>query len=1062
MDKAKIAKFGTKVAITAGMGLTLPMLAPIAAPYVATLMAGVLTKDLLEEIGAEGIKAIGGIFGNLAASHLWEAREAVAKSPENQDLLRLLANAYLEAIKDFEVSEEAREQANRSLPLVQNRIKKAIDTKRQDDLLLLFPLDKNSQKGDLKYSFANRLTSEDIILQMADESFSEDDLFADEIELSIRRWYAEEKAAETQKEIGYTILGLSASEQIPEPLISELREQLSKSIPKKIGELVKNEEFNRSWIAFQRLHLQALLKEVHNKQNGLSDEDREYLKPLAEKLDRLSRLEGVPEEIAKISGDMMVRFDNLEMIIETNQTALLDAIKKGEERLLKEIEELRAEVKRLSEDVRKGNLTLQDLRAAIEKLTAMFITRFGEAESFKEAETLKLAIDNLGTKTKISEISKALDDVLAEIKTAVKQVSLPDNIPPSIENFVGREEYLTPLLKEYQKGARCFVLHGIGGVGKTEIAKRFIEKIASEYEAKVYVEMLGMSDNPYSAEKAMFEVIRQFEPKISADISYEQLKGIFAQFVQHQPTLIFLDNAEDKSAVEDLKQARACLIVTSREAFTLTDKDGGIHIGMMTAPDARNLLYEIAGEERFADGEADELAKLAGYLPMALRPIAALLAEDEFETAGRLINSYRDRQKFLEAKVPDYYARTVAASFDLSYKKLSGEMQSRWRRLSVFPSEFDEAAIAAVLDISAEEADDTQKKLRRLSLLDGNAETRRFSLHDLVREYTRAKLAADEKFQTEFLFAKHYASILLHARTMQENREENYYVKALKLIDSEWDNITAGQKYTTQFTKDNDSRFAELCIDYCTHALYFIMLRLHPRQLIEWLEFGIKAAQIHNDNKVEGKILGNLGIIYKNLGEYQKAIEYHEQSIEISQQYGERHGESNSLTNLGLTYSSLGNFQKAVEYHEQALKIKYEINDHFYIGGVLVNLGLAYLSLGDYRKAIECQEKALEIFHQNNNLLGEDTSLGNLGEVYAGLGEYRKAIEYFEQALAISYKIGNRVTEGSNLGNLGSAYYSLGEKEKACGLWKDAVAIFEAIESPFAKVFQEAIEENCH
>jgi hypothetical protein len=43
---------------------------------------------------------------------------------------------------------------------------------------------------------------------------------------------------------------------------------------------------------------------------------------------------------------------------------------------------------------------------------------------------------------------------------------LPNSIP-SISNFVGREDYLADLRESYQKGSRCFVLHGTGGVGKT-------------------------------------------------------------------------------------------------------------------------------------------------------------------------------------------------------------------------------------------------------------------------------------------------------------------------------------------------------------------------------------------------------------------------------------------------------------------------------------------------------------------------------------------------------------------------------------------------------------------
>ena len=84
-----------------------------------------------------------------------------------------------------------------------------------------------------------------------------------------------------------------------------------------------------------------------------------------------------------------------------------------------------------------------------------------------------------------------------------------------------------------------------------------------------------------------------------------------------------------------------------------------------------------------------------------------------------------------------------------------------------------------------------------------------------------------------------------------------------------------------------------------------------------------------------------------------------------------------------------------------------------------------------------------------------------MGIAYYNLGEYRKAIEYHEQSLEISREIGDRQGEGISLGNLGIAYDILGEKEKACGLWKEAVDILESIESPYANVFRESLEENC-
>lgn len=375
----------------------------------------------------------------------------------------------------------------------------------------------------------------------------------------------------------------------------------------------------------------------------------------------------------------------------------------------------------------------------------------------------------------------------------VNQTTLPNSIP-SISNFVGREDYLAELREFYKNGTRCFVLHGGGGFGKTATALQFAGKIAGEYAAKVFVEMNGMSEKPLSARDAIFDVVRQFEREVPADISDAQLKGLFVQKAQNQPTLIVLDNAANKESVESLRQAKACFLITSRHSFVLTGGESK-QILKMLPEDARKLLFEIAAEKRF-DGRADELAHLAGYLPMALKPLASILAEDELETAADLINRYRDKKELLKVRVPDYDDLTIEASFELSYDKLSGQMKERWRRLSVFPADFGEVAIASVLDVSKDEARETQKQLRRYSLLEVNPETKRFNLHDLARIFTDTKLSEHERIQIQFRHARHYAMALHFTDKMRANDRENGYINALKLIDTEWKNITAGQKWT--------------------------------------------------------------------------------------------------------------------------------------------------------------------------------------------------------------------------------------------------------------------------
>ncbi len=636
---------------------------------------------------------------------------------------------------------------------------------------------------------------------------------------------------------------------------------------------------------------------------------------------------------------------------------------------------------------------------------------------------------------------------------------LPNSIPSS-QNFVGRENYLVELRESYQEGKRCFVLHGTGGVGKSALALRFAEEIAGEYAAKVFVEMNGMSDHPLSVQDAMFAVVRQFEREIPTDISPVRLRELFNQFVQNQQTLIVLDNVKNVQSVEALKQARACFITTSREAFTLT---GGKSqkISQMSPDDARKLLFEIVDEKRF-DGRADELANLAGYLPMAIKPLASILAENELQTAANLIDKYQDKKALLEERVPDYNDLTIEASFELSYEALpSDELRDRWRRLSVFPNDFDEAAITAILEISPVEAEKTQTQLRRFSLLEVNRKTRRFNLHDLIRVFSDTKLSDDERFQVQFLHAQHYVSVLVSAQNKQTDKEENYYLNALKIIDTEWTNILAGQKWTATYIEKQEI-IAKLCADYCDYARTFTTLRLSPRESIRWLEAGLSGAKKLNNREREGNNLGNLGSAYLNLGDRRKAVEFHEQSLTIAREIGKNSMIASCLGNLGIVYTHLLNEpQKAIDCYEASLPIFQTIGNRQAESNCLCNLGNAYTKLNNYRKAIEYYKQYSIISHQIGDKKGEGNSLNNLGNAYAKLGEPHKSIKYYERSLVIKRELNDRLGQGNSLASLGNTYDYLGERKKACSLWKEALIIFESIESSNANIVRKMLENYC-
>jgi tetratricopeptide (TPR) repeat protein len=507
--------------------------------------------------------------------------------------------------------------------------------------------------------------------------------------------------------------------------------------------------------------------------------------------------------------------------------------------------------------------------------------------------------------------------------------------------------------------------------------------------------------------------------------------------------LLLLDNAASGEQVETLLPPAGCaVLITSRIRFALpglAEKD----LDVLPKDKACELLLEIA--PRIGD-RAEELAKICGYLPFALRNAAGALAEKKDLSVPEYQIRLKDKVALL---------KLVKGSFSLSYDLLTSGRKKQWRRLSVFPEDFDRKAATAVLKMAQDASADALSDLVRWSLVDfaaiPDSEDGRYRLHDLARLFAESCLDQEELADAQQKHATYYSKVLSHA--------ENFYQKGgtdllagLELFDREWANIKIGQAWakniiqiSSKLNKSDLKSVLQLARSYANDGGNVLNLRLHPLEKISLLETGLKAAKMLRDRNAESVNLGNLGMTYINLGETRKAIGYLERALNISREIGDRKNDGAYLSNLGGAYVGLGETRKAIEYYEQALIIFRKIEDRKGEGVGLGSLGLAYAALGETRKAIEYHEKALAISRGIGDRKNEGAYLGNLGLAYAGLGETRKAIEYNDKALAISREIGDRRGEGAELGNLGLAYAGLGETRKAIEYHDQALAISREI-----------------
>jgi tetratricopeptide (TPR) repeat protein len=672
---------------------------------------------------------------------------------------------------------------------------------------------------------------------------------------------------------------------------------------------------------------------------------------------------------------------------------------------------------------------------------------------------------------------EGLQELARLFRAASERGQALHQLPPPPGDFTGRAKELEELMQAIEKGGVTISgLRGMGGIGKTALALKLADQLRERYpDAQIYLDLKGTSEKPLTTAEAMAHVVRAYHPAKKLPDDEAELAARYHSVLDGQRALLLMDNAANAAQVAPLAPPGSCvLLVTSRERFVLRGwlaKD----LTTLAPEEARALLLTIAcgpgavvvvspplpchpesrsdrdegspqltlcpdsraiARARDVAAHADEIASLCGYLPLALCAAGGMLAAREDLAPRRYAEQLRDERQRLERLGEEGVEISVEASFNLSYANLEAQAARVFRQLAVFPGSFDAAAEEVVCK-DPEHA--RLSELLRRSLVEYDSTSERYWVHDLTRLFAASRRSDQERADAERQHAAHYLKVASAAHDLYL-KGGDAILEGLRLFDTEWANIRAGQAWSAALVEE-DGEACKLCSGYAGRTWHLLDLRLHPSEQIAWQESALVAARRLSDRRMEAVHLGNLGIAHVQLGKPGRGIEYYEQALAIHRDIGDRRGEGNSLGNLGTAYLDIGEPGRAIKCCEQALAIHGEIGDRREQGQDLGNLGNAYLAFGDARRALDSHKQALAIECGVGDRRVEGQILGSLGAIYLALGDPRRAVQHLERRITIAREIGDRRGEGIALDNLGNAYLALGEPRRAIDHHKQALAI---------------------
>jgi tetratricopeptide (TPR) repeat protein len=615
------------------------------------------------------------------------------------------------------------------------------------------------------------------------------------------------------------------------------------------------------------------------------------------------------------------------------------------------------------------------------------------------------------------------------------------------QRFVGRSSELRTLQTRLDpdRGTwRAAIIHGLGGMGKTVLAARLAERMASRLDGVKAIRM-----TPSTTAQSVLDGLYGFlqvnnarlgSPLISGLDRY-QAEGLplesraqgLIEVLQGLRLLVIFDNYEDV-----LPHGR----VVSRAA-TEDEAAGDDSEQAVTDPDLSRLIemlvQSVPGSSRFLfTSRVDFDPVEPGRLTDAIGHLA--LSEMQLRDAIYLMETLPPLDQLPVAVLPEKRTDAEPAPAAISQRRVYERLGGHPFTLNLFAVHAGQSSVEAVLaDLSG-----VRKELLDFTLLE------------------RACAQVTER-----------AAELLHRAAIYEEPvpvegpafligDEN---DSMPEVDTEVNSLLTWGLLARP-PGASDLIVPALVRDWAREQMApeerISLLRRAARY---WLAVGRDSGSLEPELNAHHYLF--------EAGDYEEANEIVEAFTEILFRWGQIelllkliNGSVRTLSgrslaiatmNLATVHQSLGSYASAMRMCRQVITELEGIGDRANVAGVHHQIGILHQAQGEYGRARERYEQSLAIEQELGNRDGVAHSLHELGRLHQAQGEYGPARERYEQALAIREELGDRSGIGDSLGQLGILCQKEGNLDQAVTLLGRSLAIFESLGSPKRQIVASAL-----
>ena len=571
---------------------------------------------------------------------------------------------------------------------------------------------------------------------------------------------------------------------------------------------------------------------------------------------------------------------------------------------------------------------------------------------------------------------------------------------PQATHFVGRSAEISQALDALLAyGSRDFVvLHGLGGIGKTSLARAVAERTSYAYEDRVLsisFETFARLDesgqriiNEQFADSFYNRLARYYELDPAEYPTTISLQQAILQRRHHTHSLLVLDNIE--TLIDVLKQNHPVTKALATFISRLKEGQGAILLtSRMTPPPdwGTSTVVEVPGlqDDAGADlfltllpADRSQLAPRAARLALSQRveghPLSIQLLAGRFaETTTNLatfLTTIEAELKAAEQVTPTSLEdperqKTLYACMDYSVKRLTPEQRMVLDTVSLFRTPFLSEFAAYVLN-DEEQTPIHLQNLKRLGLLSETVKTFKegelllLDLHPMLRWYIQQHHSGMDTALLE-RYGQVYGQLARQAYQSEGGYDQSSRMRYL--VRQSLPDFEAALECLPP--ADRSSLAYYLAEPYQRIGQNRRALALYQQALRTMQELG----------EVRGVAMTQhaMADVLVQLGKPQEALALYEQSLRTMQELGEVRGVAVTQHAMAGVLRQLGKPQEALALYEQALRTKQELGEVRGVAVTQANFSQLLLQQGEPRRALSMLWDAYSSLHQSG--FSHDTQL---------------------------------------------------------------------------------------